>query len=95
MLVAVSGMSDERKTNFRFITPVDRIPGRKKDSALVYDEVIREFLDSKLKYAEVNLPNKKPLTVNLALKKRLKEKGINKVIVRHISKKVYLERQER
>jgi len=88
-------MSDDRKTNLRFITPVDRIPGRKKDSSIVYDEVIREFLDSKLKYAEVNLPNKKPQTANLALRKRLKEKRINQVIVRFINKKVYLERLER
>ena len=88
-------MSDERKTNLRFITPVDRIPGRKREDALVYDEVIREFLDSKLKYAEVNLPNKKPQTVNVGLRYRLKKKGINQVIVRFIDKKVYLERQER
>jgi len=63
-------------------------------SAYVYDEIIREFLDSKLKYAEVNLQDKKPLTIYVTLRKHLKDKGISEIAVRVINKKVYLERQE-
>lgn len=85
-------MSDDRKGNLRFIIPVEKIPDRKRDKSIVYDEILKEFLDSKVRYAEVTLTDKKPVTLSLALKRRLKEKAISNIKVRHIGKKVYLER---
>lgn len=87
-------MSDEKDKNLRFIIPVESIPGRKRNSGLVYDEIVKEFLGSKVKYAEVTLASKTPATMNAALRRHLKQKGINGVRVRYISKKVYLEREE-
>ena len=80
--------------DFVFILPVDRIPRRKRENGFVYEEVIREFLGSRSKYAEVSLANKKTATINFALRKHLKERGIVDVKVRYINKKVYLERSE-
>ena len=59
--------------DFVFILPVDRIPRRKRENGFVYEEVIREFLGSRSKYAEVSLANKKTATINFALRKHLKE----------------------
>jgi hypothetical protein len=86
-------MSEERKSNLRFIIPVEKIPGRKRDGSIIYDEILKEFLSSKVRYAEVNLTEKKPVTICYALKRRLKEKAVSNVKVRYICKKVYLERE--
>jgi hypothetical protein len=84
-------MSDDKTKNFRFITPVESLPGKKRDSKSLYDDIINEFSESKLKYAEVTLTGKAPLTIASSLRRCLKQKGISEIKVRYIGKKIYLE----
>lgn len=87
-------MSGEKKENLRFLVPVEKIPGKRKGREPIYDEIIKEFVESNLKYAEVKLMGKAPSTINQVLRKRLKEKKIDNIKVRYRNKKVYLERLE-
>ncbi len=86
-------MSDDRTKSLRYIIPIEKIPGTKRGSGSVYDEIVKEFLDSKLKYAEVTLTTKAQASINAALRRHIKLKAIKGVKVRYMSKKVYLERE--
>ncbi len=71
------------------LKPVNELPKRRLRREPMYDEIISNFLQSDMKYAEVSVENKKPATVLSALRKRAKDKGIT---VRSLGGKVYLER---
>ena len=71
------------------LKPVNELPKRRLRREPMYDEIISNFLQSDMKYAEVLVENKKPATVLSALRKRAKDKGIT---VRSLGGKVYLER---
>ncbi len=71
------------------LKPVNELPKRRLRREPMYDEIISNFLQNDMKYAEVSVENKKPATVLSALRKRAKDKGI---IVRSLGGKVYLER---
>jgi len=71
------------------LKPVNELPKRRLRREPMYDEIISNFLQNDMKYAEVSVENKKPATVLSALRKRAKDKGIT---VRSLGGKVYLER---
>jgi hypothetical protein len=75
----------------RFMKSIENLPEGTKGGDSFYDEIVREFLYSGVKYAVVKDLGKKPLTVYLSLKNRSKKrKGIVNVTTRN--GKVYLER---
>ncbi len=75
----------------RFMKSIENLPEGTKGGDSFYDEIVREFLYSGVKYAVVKDLGKKPLTVYLSLKNRSKKrKGIINVSSRN--GKVYLER---
>jgi Zn ribbon nucleic-acid-binding protein len=76
---------------FRFIKKIDSLPTERRGRDSYYDEIIREFLYSGAKYAEVKDLGKRPLTVEIGLKNRVKRHR-ERIKVLLISKKVYLER---
>jgi CRISPR/Cas system CMR subunit Cmr6 (Cas7 group RAMP superfamily) len=79
------------KKSLRFLKSVEDIPRTRKPRRNLYDEIIREFLYSGAKYAEVKDLGKKPLTIQSGLKNRLKRRKDNiQVLVRN--QKVYLKR---
>lgn len=79
------------KKSLRFLKSVEDIPRTRKARRSIYDEIIREFLYSGAKYAEVKDLGKTPLTIQSGLKNRLKRRKDNiQVLVRN--KKVYLKR---
>jgi hypothetical protein len=84
-------MSADNNKKFRFIVPVESLPRAKGDSSSLYKDIIKEFMDSKLKYAEVTLADKSTRTINAGLRHHLKKKGISTIKVRVVRKKVYLE----
>jgi len=87
-------MSEKKKEkSFRFLTPVEKIPPGPGRST-IYGNILREFLGSGLKYAEVIDIGKKPVTIVIMLKKKMKESGIRNVTVKIRNKKVYLEKIE-
>lgn len=79
-------MSEKKYT----IKPVKKLPKRRLRRAIVYDELVSDFLESGEKYAEVSVKGKKTGTLVSALRKRAKDKPIK---VRSIGGKVYLERE--
>jgi hypothetical protein len=85
-------MSDGRTKSFRFIVPVDNIPGTRDDKSSLYADIIKEFLASKIKYAEVTLEEKDTAKLKRGLKYYNKKYNVADVEVRQIGKKVYLER---
>lgn len=86
-------MSGSDHKSFRFIVPVENLPGINEDKSSLYNDIINEFLSSKLRYAEVILPDRSPRQINMGLRHYLKKKGIKGVRVRFLRKKVYLERE--
>lgn len=77
----------------RFLNPIERLPRGKRRKESFYDEIIREFIYSGIKCAEVKQLGRKPLTVQIMLKMRVKRrKEAIKVLIRN--KKVYLERSD-
>jgi len=82
------GKSDEPS---EFLRPVDYLPRRRRAKGSFYDEIVREFIYSDLKCAEVKQLGRKPLTVLMMLRARFKRREEDiKVLMRN--KKVYLER---
>jgi hypothetical protein len=81
------------KANFRYIVPLEKLPDRKRSDGKIYAEIIQDFDNSGLKYAEVTLTSKNPLTVCAYLRNRVRETGIKTIRVRYLCKKVYLERE--
>lgn len=87
-------MSEKKKEKeLRYLVPVEKMPlGRVRSS--LYDDILKEFMESGLKYAEIKDMGKHPGTVVYMLKKRIRDRHTENVIVRQRSKKVYLERLE-
>lgn len=77
---------------FRFLEPVEKLPLTKRRKPSFYDEIISEFIESGLKYAEVKETGRAPETVQIMLSQRLKEKQLTFIKARIRNKKVYLER---
>jgi phage FluMu protein Com len=75
----------------RFLKSVDYLPQSKRGRDSFYDEIIREFLFSEAKYAEVKDTGKKILALQVGLKNRVKQRR-ECIKVLTINKKVYLER---
>jgi hypothetical protein len=79
------------KKSLRFLKSVEDIPRTRKARRSIYGEIIREFLYSGARYAEVKDLGKEPSTIQSGLKNRLKRRKDNiQVLVRN--KKVYLKR---
>jgi len=85
---------DKEEMKLRFLKPVEEIPFRKKERASFYDQIIKEFVESGLKYAMVKEMNTKPVSITLVLRQRLKRRGINNIKVYYRKNKVYLEKLE-
>ena len=76
-----------------YIKSVEYLPSRNRVGESFYDEIIREFLYSGVKYAEVKDIGKKPLAIMVSLRSRLiKRKEKVHVLIR--KGKVYLARDE-
>ena len=88
----MSENSDEMK--LRFLKPVEEIPFRKKGRASIYDEILKEFIESRLRYALVKEMDSKPVSVAQGLKSRLKKRKIENINVIRRKNKVYLEKLE-
>lgn len=82
----------ENKNNFRFIIPVDSIPGIRDNHLSLYEDIIKEFLNSNIRYAEVTIEQDPPKTKR-GLQYYAKKKAIREITVRQIGKKIYLERK--
>lgn len=77
----------------RFIKSVENLPIETRSRDSYYDEILREFLYSGTKYAQVKDVGKKPLAVLLGIKNRLKTR--KETVHVYLRKgKVYLERIE-
>jgi len=75
----------------KFLKPVEQLPHSRRGKNSFYDEIIREFVFSSFKCAEVKDLGRNPLTVQIMLKSRLKKRRENvRVLIRN--KRVYLER---
>jgi len=83
----------EKEKEFRFLIPVEKMPPGRGTRGL-YDNILEEFIESGLRYAEVKEMGKSPGAVSYMLKKKLKERRIPNTNVRVRNKKVYLERLE-
>ena len=84
---------EKKEKDFRFLIPVEKIPpGPVK--TMIYDNILQEFIQSRLKYAEVKDIGKKPATMAMTLKRRLKERHIENIKVTRRKEKVYLARLE-
>jgi hypothetical protein len=75
----------------KFLKPVEQLPRSKRGKNSFYDEIIREFVFSSFKCAEVKDLGRNPSTVQIMLKSRLKKRR-EKVRVLIRNKRVYLER---
>ncbi|MEM2129194.1 MAG: zinc ribbon domain-containing protein [Candidatus Bathyarchaeia archaeon] len=80
--------------DFRFLEPVEHLPPTKRRKPSFYDEIIDEFRESGLKFAEVKGTGRSPETVQIMLSQRLKERKEECIKVRLRNKKVYLERMD-
>jgi len=88
-------MSERKKEKeYRYFMPVEKIPPGPMRIG-VYDDILKEFMDSGLKYAEVKDMGRRPETVTQSLKTRIKNRRIENIVVIVRGKKVYLERLER
>lgn len=77
----------------RFMKSVENLPTGRRGRDSFYDEIVREFLYSGAKYAEVKDIGKKPIAVLLGIRNRLrKRKDAIQVCIR--KGKVYLARVE-
>jgi hypothetical protein len=80
------------ETPLRFLKKVEALPQRyRSGQESYYDEILREFLYSGARYAQVKDVGKKPLTVLVGLNNRLKRRK-DKVRTCIRSGKVYLEK---
>jgi hypothetical protein len=77
----------------RYLTPVEKVP-RQRERSSFYDDILKEFVNSSLRYAEVKDLGKRPSLVAYMLKKRIQDKQIQDVAVMQRSGKVYLGRTE-
>jgi len=77
----------------KFLRPIDYLPHRRRAMNSFYDEVVREFVFSGLKYAEIKDLGRKPITVLIMLKNRVKRRK-ESIQVYMRNKKIYLERLE-
>jgi len=88
-------MAEEKEEiALRYLIPVEKVPTKRAPRTTLYDDIIKEFIESKLRYAEVREMGRRPLTILYNLKEKLKEKGIENIKARYRNKKVYLERLE-
>lgn len=83
----------ERKKELRYLAPVEKIPSGRERSSF-YDDILKEFMNSNLKYAAVKDLGKRPSLVAYMLKKRIKDNQIKNIAVMQRSNKVYLARIE-
>lgn len=85
-----------KKTSFKYGTPVDATQVSSRRRLPQYDECLREFLQSENKYWKVNseaLPSKNTRVILSSLKWRVKNKTeFKKIQVSMNNKEVYLER---
>jgi ribosomal protein L32 len=75
----------------RFLKPVDYLPRTRRKKESFYDEILREFIYSGVRCAEVKELGRKPLTIQTMLKTRIERRKEN-INVFTRNKKVYLER---
>jgi len=89
-------MSEEesKEMELRFLRPVEKIPSRKRARASLYDSILKEFIESSLRYALVEVMDSKPVSVTHALKSRLKKRKIENIKVLRRKDRVYLEKLE-
>lgn len=87
-------MSEKKKEReLRYLSPIEELPPKWVRSGL-YDDILNEFMESGLKCAEIKDLGKNPATVVYSLKRKIKDKRIQNVVVRQRSKKIYLQRLE-
>lgn len=88
-------MSRKKETEFRFLTPINELPFIKRQRYSFYEDVLKEFLESNLRYAEVKeMGGRKPITVALTLRQKVRNRGIKNIRVLTSKNKVYLEKIE-
>jgi hypothetical protein len=89
-------MSEKKKeTEFRFLIPISEPPLIQRRKFSFYEDILREFVESNLKYAEVKeMGGRKPITVALTLRQKVKKRDIKNIRVLISKNKVYLERME-
>lgn len=73
------------------IKPVEELPRRRLRRETVYDELVEDFLKSKVKLAEISIEGKSSKTLISGLRSRVKGKAVS---VHLIAGKVYLEKTE-
>lgn len=79
----------------RFMKSIEKLPGKCRGrGSSVYDEILREFVYSGAKYAEVKDMGKKPLSVLVGIKNRLKARYAN-INVCMRGGKIYLQKLDR
>lgn len=89
-------MSTEGKEKkLRFLAPVEDLPFVRRHGVSLYDNILKEFMESNLKYAEVKeTGGRKPITVALTLKRKLKKRGIRDIRVITRNKRIYIARMD-
>jgi len=83
---------EKEERELRFLTPVQQIPFGRRSRTSFYDDIIKEFIESNLKYVEVKELSRKPVTVALTLREKIKNRDIRNIKVLQRKDKVYLER---
>jgi hypothetical protein len=73
---------------------VQKLPPARRLRSSFYDDILKEFIESNLKYAEVKEMGRKPVTIALTLRDRLKKRSIQNIKVIHMKNKVYLQKIE-
>jgi len=84
--------AENKEKKFRFIEPVLEIPSSKRRRHSIYDEIINEFVESDLRCVEVKNFGRSPIAVCIALKSKLKQRGLESVKAKVRNQKVYLEK---
>ena len=89
-------MSTEGKEKkLRFLTPIEDLPFVRRQRSSFYDNILKEFTESNLKYAEVTeTGGRKPITVAMTLKSRLKKRGIRDIRVIIRNNRIYIARMD-
>lgn len=75
----------------RFLRPVDYLPRSRRGKSSFYDEVLREFIYSGFRCAQVKDLGRSPLTVLAMLRSRLKHRN-ERMLVCIRNKRVFLKR---
>ena len=91
-LIGMTQMSDENARGLHYINPIKSLPPGTRQRSPFYDDIIKEFMNSNLQYAEVKDLGRKPVTMAFTLKKRIKQKNLQNIQVLFRNKKVYLVR---